>query len=84
MGPVMTGGDALTGKTMIMITLRTNRTGRNIFGSQANYPPPTQLGWPKTFVLSNIQRGNSLMILIRPLEGIKNRSGVKAWVRQGY
>jgi hypothetical protein len=55
MGPVMTGGDALTGKTMIMITLRANRTGRNILGSQANYPPSTQLGWPKTFVLSNIQ-----------------------------
>jgi hypothetical protein len=38
-----------------MITLRANRTGRNILGSQANYPPSTQLGWPKTFVLSNIQ-----------------------------
>jgi hypothetical protein len=24
-------------------------------GSQANYPPSTQLGWPKTFLLSNIQ-----------------------------
>jgi hypothetical protein len=45
---------------MIMITLRANRTGRNILGSQANYPPSTQLGWPKTFVLSNIQGWNQI------------------------
>jgi hypothetical protein len=44
-----------------MITLRANRTGRNILGSQANYPPSTQLGWPKTFVLSNIQLSRSCL-----------------------